>query len=228
MVATQQAMDVVSNNLANVNTGGFKRDQALFNDALEQAVSSPDGTRLGTLGSGATVKERFTDFAQGALRQTGNPMDIAIQGKGMFAVQGSDGTVSYTRDGAFTQSATGQLTTLQGDAVLDNALKPIQLRQGTIQVAANGSISTGSDGIAYAQIGIFDGTFSKGGGGRYVSQNPNAATAAHLSQGTVESSNVNPITSMVEMMSLGRNFDMAQKSIQSEDEMTQHLSSILS
>ena len=227
MVATQQAMDVVSNNLANVNTGGFKRDQALFNDALEKAISGSNGAPLGTLGSGAAIKEQFTDLTQGAIKQTGSPMDLAIEGNGMFAVQGPDGQVAYTRDGAFTQSPGGQLTTAQGYPVLDSSLKPIQLRPGSIDVSSDGSISSASDGTAYAQIGIFNGNFSKDGAGLYSSSDATSAASAQVKQGALESSNVNPITSMVEMISLSRNFDMAQKSIQSEDDMTQRLTSAL-
>jgi flagellar basal body rod protein FlgG len=228
MVATQQAMDLVSNNLANVNTGGFKQDRALFNDALEKAVSSPDGTQIGTLGSGATIKEQYTDQTQGAIRDTGNQMDFAIQGKGMFATMNSAGQVLYTRDGSFARSATGDLVTSQGDQVLDSNLKPIQLRPGPIAVSADGSISSTTDGgDTYAKLGIFNGTFSKGGSGRYTSTDA-TSTTAQVKQGSVESSNVNPITTMVEMISLGRNFDMAQKSMQAEDDMTQRLTSTLS
>jgi flagellar basal-body rod protein FlgG len=227
MVATQQAMDVVSNNLANVNTGGFKADKVLFNDALQQELTNSDGTRIGTIGSGAAAKAQYTDLTQGNITETNNQLDLAIEGSGMFAVQGPNGETLYTRNGAFKRSSDGTLVTLQGYPVLDPNGKTIELRPGTVAVSANGSISTGQDGTTYAQIGIFDGTFSKSGSGAYRSANT-AASTAKVKQGALESSNVNPITTMVDMISLGRNFELSQKSILAEDDMTQKLTSTLS
>lgn len=230
MVASQQAMDVLSNNLANVNTDGFKRDQVAFNDALQQAIASSDGTQIGTLGSGAVIKQQFTDLGQGPLRSTNNPLDVGIQGKGMFGVQTPNGQIMYTRGGSFTTDSNGNLTTQQGYPVLDVSQKPIQLRPGTLHVAADGSISSGDDGPVYAQLGLFNGTFTKSANGLYEAPDAVSAQAnsAQLKQGMVEGSNVTPITSMVDMISLGRNYDTAEKSITAEDEMSQRLTSVLS
>jgi flagellar basal-body rod protein FlgG len=230
MVATQQAMNVLSNNLANVNTDGFKKDHVAFNDALQQALTGSDGTALGSLGSGGTIKEQYTDLTQGPLRSTSNPLDVAIQGKGMFAVQAPNGQIMYTRAGSFTTDANGNLTTQQGYPVLDNNQKPVQLRPGTMSLGADGSISTGEDGPVYAQLGVFDGTFTKTDSGLYAAANATALQGAglKLKQGMVEGSNVSPITSMVDMISLSRSYDAAQKSIQSEDDMSQRLTSVLS
>src|SRR5277367_1831651 len=92
MLASQHAMDLIANNLANVNTQGFKQDQILFNDALQKSLSSPGGKQqLGGIGTGPLEQAQYTDFSQGGITETGNSNDLALMGPGMFAVQGPSG-----------------------------------------------------------------------------------------------------------------------------------------
>jgi flagellar basal-body rod protein FlgG len=232
MLASQQALDTVSNNLANSNTSGYKADQVLFNEQLERQLSTGVNDNVGKLGSGPTAKTQFTNFDQGPLTSSGNPLDIAIEGGGMFAVQTSGGQIRYTRSGAFAQDASGNLITKDGKAVLGPNLAPIKLKPGPISVSTSGQISTSDGTPAYASIGIFQGAFTKGQDGLFDSNNASAqaatSTTTRLKQGSLEASNVNSIASMVQMISLQRSFDMAQKSILTEDDMTQKLSTILS
>jgi flagellar basal-body rod protein FlgF len=231
MLASQQALDVVSNNLANSNTTGFKADQVVFNEELERQLSTSANSSIGGLGTGPTAKSQFTDFEQGSITNSGNSLDLALEGPGMFAVQDSKGQISYTRNGAFSQDPTGKLITKDGKSVLSASLKPIQLLPGTFNIDASGAISSPNGTSAYATIGIFNGTFAKSPSGAYQSKDVAAQSGpaiAKVKQGSLEASNVNPISSMVQMISYQRSFDMAQKSILAEDDMTQKLSTILS
>jgi flagellar basal body rod protein FlgG len=228
MLATQQQMDVIANNLANASTTGFKSDELLFNEALERSMSSAANPNLGSLGIGAMVKQQHTDLTQGALNETHNPTDLAIQGDAMFAVQDVTGRIRYTRDGSFTAQADGTLVTKQGYKVLDPGLQPVQIRPGVFTVGADGSVSNPTSGTPYAQIGMFSGAAAKAGDGSYDLAAPAQAAGSKITQGALETSNVNAINTMTQMITLGRNFDLAQKSMQSEDDMTQRLATILS
>src|SRR5690349_18504037 len=103
MLAQQRRLDVIANNLANVNTRGFKSDQLTFGDMMirEMAADGGNGAPVGFLASGPTVESQTTNFSQGSLERTGNSLDLALEGNGMFAVRTPNG-VRYTRDGAFT------------------------------------------------------------------------------------------------------------------------------
>ncbi len=225
MLASQRYLDVLSNNLANSSTNGFKQDGLAFNDAMikEMRANGGAGISLGTLGTGATEKSAGTDFSQGNVQSTGNPLDFAINGAaGMFAVQTPTGT-QYTRDGAFAVTD-GQLTTKDGKPILDD-------RGSTIAVDASKQIKLGEDGtvtvggVAAGKLGLYQGKFLKEGGNLYSS--PDATLmdpgVSSVVQGSIEGSNVNSIQSMVEIIRLGRSYEMSQKSIQSQDELTQKL-----
>jgi len=227
MLASQQQMDVVSNNLANVSTSGFKADQLLFNDALQRQLTS-NGVSIGTLGSGATAKVQITDTRQGAVNTTSNPTDLALEGKAMFAYQEPNGTVTYSRNGSLMRQSDGTLTNKLGYPILDASLNPITVRPGVMQIDSDGSVSSGAGTATYAKIGMFEGTMTKNGDGTYQATDATVATTSKVQQGALEGSNVNAINSMVDMIGLSRSFELAQKSIQSEDSMTQTLTSVLS
>jgi len=231
MLASQQQMDVVSNNLANVSTSGFKADQILFNDALQRQMNSK-GQQIGNLGSGAMPKKQYTDLRQGTVENTENPTDLALEGNAMFAFQQPNGTVAYSRNGSLLRQTDGTLTDKQGNPILDANQNPIVTRPGQMQIDSDGSISTGDGSPAYAKIGLFQGTMAKNGFGNYSSADAVNATALgqtnRIKQGALETSNVNAVGSMVDMITLNRSFELAQKSIQSEDSMTQTLTTVLS
>src|SRR4051812_11396150 len=146
--AQQTQMDVIANNLANVSTNGFKRSRAVFEDLLYQTLRQPgaqssqqtqlpSGLQIGT-GVRPVASERV--FTQGNLQQTGNRLDVAIQGQGFFQVQMPDGTTAYSRDGSFHTNAQGQLVTSSGYAVQPAITIPANAQ--TITIARDGTVST--------------------------------------------------------------------------------------
>lgn len=220
MVTAQRAMDLIANNLANVSTNGFKRDGLAFNDALVREMSVGERP-VGSLGAGPSVQGTFTDLSVGSLNESGNPLDVAILGeKGMFGIQTASG-IRYTRDGAFAVDANRQLVTKDGFPVLDDQNRPITLEPGQISIQADGTIQI--DGEAKGKIGLFDPTgLSKEGGNRFVATGATTIQGS-MKSGAIESSNVNAVDAMVQMIQLSRLFEMSQRSIISQDELSQRL-----
>jgi flagellar basal-body rod protein FlgG len=247
--AQQTQMDVIANNLANVSTNGFKRSRAVFEDLLYQTLRQPGAQSSGQtqlpsglqLGTGVRPVATERVFTQGNLQQTSNPMDVAIQGQGFFQVQMPDGSAAYTRDGSFQVNAQGQLVTASGFAV-----------QPAIQIPANTlSVTVGRDGTVSAlragttaptQIGTIQLTaFMNPAGLQSVGENLYVETAASgaptanapgtngvglLSQGYVETSNVNVVEELVGMIQTQRAYEINSKAIQSSDQMLQKLSQL--
>ena len=223
MMAAQTQLDVITNNLANASTTGFKRDGVAFAEGLEREMRANGGLGavLGSLGSGAVQSGQFTDFEQGVLNPTGNPLDVAIQGaKGLFAVQTPQG-VRYTRDGSFSLNQDRELVTHQGYPVLDDSLRPITLPSGKPLIQDDGTVQV--DNQDSGKIGIFDGSFTKTGDNLYESLDAKALDEPQLKAGHLEGSNVNAVESMVQMITLNRAFELAQRSIQQQDDLTQRL-----
>lgn len=223
MATAQQWLDVVTNNLANASTTGFKRDGVSFDDGLvrELSANSGNGHSLGSLGSGALIKSFYTDFATGAQVATGNPLDLAIRGQqGAFAVQTAGG-VRYTRDGSFQLNPERQLVDKSGHPVLNANLQPIVVERGQIEVGEDGSVSV--KGKLIDKIGIFAGDFTKEGQNLFTSSNATPQDLASVSSGTLETSNVNAVEEMIAMIRLNRAFELAQRSVQSQDDSTERL-----
>src|SRR6478736_2099764 len=136
MATAQQWLDVVTNNLANASTNGYKKDGLTFNDGLVRELSANAGTgaKLGSLGSGAVVQGAYTDFSVGSHTMTGNALDLAIRTpQGAFAVQ-TPGGVKYTRDGSFQLNADRQIVDQQGHQVLNRQGQPITAGPGKIAI----------------------------------------------------------------------------------------------
>lgn len=218
MIAAQQWMDVVANNLANASTTGFKRDTVAFDEAMLRELAMG----VGQIGSGPSAPPPVTVFEPGVVEVTGNPLDVAIASeRGLFAVQ-TPGGVRYTRAGAFAISEQRELVTSSGEPVLDKQGRRISLPLGPLSVSSDGTIF--ADGKSVAQIGLFDSAaFRKVGGNLYEADAPVQVVAANLRSGALEGSNVNAVEAMVQMISIGRSFELAQKSIQSQDEQSQKL-----
>ena len=247
--AQQTQMDVISNNLANVSTSGFKRSRAVFEDLLYQTMrqpgtqtsqqtQSPSGLQIGT-GVRPVASERI--FTQGNLQQTGNDKDVAIQGSGFFQVQMPDGTAAYTRDGSFQIDSQGQLVTSSG-FVLQPAITIPAGAQG-FSVGRDGTVSaTLPGGTAATQVGTLQlATFINPAGLEAKGENlyvetgasgtPNAVTpgtngAGLLSQGYVETSNVNVVEELVNMIQTQRAYEINSKAITTSDQMLQKLSQL--
>jgi flagellar basal-body rod protein FlgG len=244
--AQQTQMDVIANNLANVSTSGFKRSRAVFEDLLYQNIRQPgaqssqqtqlpSGLQLGT-GVRPVATERI--FTQGNLQQTGNDKDIAIQGAGFFQVLLPDGTTAYTRDGSFQVDGQGQLVTASGFPVQPTINIP--LGSQALTVARDGTVSVVPAGSATAtQIGSLQlatfinpaGLLAKGenlyvetdASGNASSNTPGANGVGILSQGYVETSNVNVVEELVNMIQTQRAYEINSKAITTSDQMLQKL-----
>lgn len=247
--AQQTQMDVISNNLANVSTSGFKRSRAVFEDLLYQTMRQPgaqssqqtqlpSGLQVGT-GVRPVATERI--FTQGNLQQTGNDKDLAIQGAGFFQVLLPDGTTAYTRDGAFQIDSQGQLVTSSGFAVQPaitipaNALSVTVGRDGTVSVTQQGSAAATQVGTIQLATFVNPAGLEAKGENLYVettaSGSPNSNTpgtngAGLLSQGYVETSNVNVVEELVNMIQTQRAYEINSKAVQTSDQMLQRLSQL--
>jgi flagellar basal-body rod protein FlgG len=218
MSASQRMLDVTANNLANVSTNGFKADGLIFRDALEKNLSGG----LGEMSFGVAAEAQYTDFGVGSLSQTGNPLDIAItDSKGAFKVDIGNNQFRYTRDGAFRLNDQKQLVDRKGNLVLDKNDSPITIDGNDVDIRNNGDIYV--DGQQGPTLGVFDGTFVKQGDNLFVSNDAKASDTIPIQSKAIEGSNVNPVEAMVQMITVSRAFDMAQKAVTQHDELTQKL-----
>ena len=248
--AQQTRMSVISNNLANVNTTGFKRERAVFEDLMYQNIrqTGANSTEDTTLPSGLYIGTGVRTVAtqklhnQGSIIQTNNSFDIAVQGNGFFQVTHPDGSIVYSRDGSFGQDAAGQMVTQNG-----------YLLEPAITVPANTlSVTVGSDGTVSAlvagnnaptQIGnltlaqfinptgleaIGDNLYRESAAsGTPQVDTPGQNGSGTLIQGSLESSNVNVVEELVNMIETQRAYEMNSKAIQTTDRMLQFVTSNL-
>jgi len=244
--AQQTRMSVTANNLANVNTNGFKKGRAVFEDLLYQNVRQvgaatsqdtqmPSGLSLGT---GVRVVATEKSYTQGNMSQTGNALDVAVNGRGFFQVLLPDGTLGYTRDGAFQMNAQGELVTSSGYQV-----------QPTISIPDGAqSVTIGADGVVSAQLAgqssptqvgtlqLVD--FVNPAGLQPRGENLLVESAASgpaqqgtpglnglglIQQGSLESSNVNVVEELVNMIETQRAYEMNSKAIATTDQMLQYV-----
>ncbi|WP_034293324.1 flagellar basal-body rod protein FlgG [Herbaspirillum sp. RV1423] len=245
--AQQTQLDVISNNLANVSTNGFKRSRAVFEDLMYQTIRQPgaqssqqtqlpSGLQIGT-GVRPVATERI--HTQGNVNQTNNDKDVAIQGAGFFQVLMPDGTTQYTRDGSFQSDSQGQLVTSSGYVVQPPITLPANMtkltigRDGTVSITQAGSAATTQ--IGTLQIATFvnpAGLESKGenlyaetaASGTPAPNTPGTNGAGALWQGYVETSNVNVVEEMVNMIQTQRAYEINSKAITTSDQMLAKLS----
>ena len=244
--AQQMRMNVISNNLANVNTTGFKNDRAVFQDLLYQNVrqaggqttantQSPTGLMVGT---GVKVMATEKIHTQGNMINTNNSLDMAIQGSGFFQITQPDGTLAYTRDGSFKLSNTGHLVTTSG----------LSLAPAVVIPPTASSITVGTDGVVSVEL-------ANGGGAQNLGQiqiarfvnpagltpignnlltattasgapqvlNPGTTGAGTINQGSLEASNVNVVEEMVNMIETQRAYEVNSKAIDAVDGMLKFL-----
>ena len=243
--AQQTRMNVISNNLANVNTTGFKRDRAVFEDLLYQNVRQAGGQTGATtqaptglmLGTGVRVVATEKLHAQGNMVTTQNPLDLAITGDGYFQIARGDGTLAYTRDGGFKLSATGQMVTssgalLQPAITIPNTASSVTIgRDGTVSI---GLAAGGSQVLGQLQIARFvnpSGLQSMGqnlmketpASGAPQVLAPGVGGAGSLMQGSLEASNVNVVEEMVNMIETQRAYEINSKAISAVDGMLKFL-----
>lgn len=216
LVARTQAMDTVAANLANAQTPGYRAEREYFRSALlgEGAADSQLGqvvNNFGLLGGTAL------NLQQGSLIATGNPLDLAMDGRGFFSVQTANG-IRYTRDGSFHRTQDGRLVTKAGDAVLDISGKPITIPPGDISIGDTGVISAAGGKVA--TLGIYD--FSSAaqlkpeGANLYVASAPKAPQlmkAPSLHQGTLEGANEDIVQGSLDLLMMQRQAEMMHKAL---------------
>src|SRR5208282_324302 len=241
MEAQQLNLDVISNNLANVNTTGFKKSKIEFQDLLYDTTRSAgaeqsNGNQLPTglqIGHGSRAVATSKVFTEGELTQTGERLDVAIQGDGFFQVQMPDGTLAYTRDGALKTSSTGQITTSDGLPV-QGGFQPIPVGTTGITISPDGDVSTTGSNSSNFQVTLV--RFANPAGLQPIGRNLYAETAASgtpetgtpnqtgfgsLQQGYLEKSNVKVVEEMVNMIVAQRAYEVNSKAVQAADEMMQ-------
>jgi flagellar basal-body rod protein FlgF len=221
MMAQERRMDQISNNMANVNTTGYKKEDLTFWEMMFNTADSRP--RVGK------ALKIITDQEQGAAKETGNPLDFTIAGKGFFKIQTPAG-IRYTRNGNFTLNNQGQLSTADGNLVIGNG-GPIVLPNAHVQVSENGQLS--ANGIPIDQLGVVsfaDPTgLEKEGANMFrakdltVQEKP--VLAPKIQQGFLEGSNVNIVSEMTGMIDLQQAYQSQQKAIQTTDELDQQSTS---
>lgn len=249
MQAQQTQLDVIANNMANVSTNGFKRSNAVFEDLMYQnlrqvGAAGTEQNQLPTglqLGLGVRTVATARQFTQGSLQQSGNQLDLAVNGAGFVQVSMPDGTTGYTRDGSLQLDSTGRLVTSGGYPVVGDITVPAEAQNVTV----------GQDGIVSVKlpanpepqrIGTIElanfinpagleprgqNLFSESvASGAPVTGAPGTAGMGELMQGYVETSNVNVVQELVSMIQTQRAYEMNSKSIQTSDQMLQRLSQL--
>ena len=244
--AQQTRMSVISNNLANVNTTGFKKDRAVFEDLLYQNIkqaggqtgadtTAPVGFMLGT-GTRIVATEKMQ--GQGNMISTENALDLAVEGNGFFQIVQQDGTISYTRDGSFKLSQDGELVTVSGALLQPQIVIPQDA--ATITVGLDGTVSVElANGGGNQQLGQIQlARFVNGAGLEAMGQNlfretqasgppivgvPGEQGAGNIAQGMLEASNVNVVEELVNMIETQRAYEVNSKAISSVDGMLRFL-----
>ena len=250
MKAQETLLDVTANNLANVNTNGFKRSHVDFADLLYSQLRQAGGeiydglqTPVGLeIGSGARAVATTKLFTAGSPEQTGNATDIAIEGSGFFRVELPDGTARYTRDGAFHPDANGRLVTGDGLPLDGNITIPQDVNLDTLTIGLDGTVSagTGDQQSNLGQIQLYRfpnpaGLSSQGGNqyaatqasGTEIPGTPGQDGLGQLRQKFLESSNVEVVTELVGLITAQRAYEVNARAIRAGDEMLSSTSQIL-
>lgn len=234
MLNEQHRMDVLTNNLANADTNGYKKEGATsqaFDDILAYKIKdSSEGVhlsrRLGVNHPGVKIGEGYTDFSQGPIKSTGNMYDLALTDSGFFAVEftnkAGETSVKYTRDGDFTLTEDGRLVTRDGDPVLDENGSPIQINQLLpAEINSRGQIIQDGKVVATIQITDFENyDYLERYGENYFQPIEGAQekeAAAQIRSGYLETSNISVVTEMVNMITVSRAYESNQKVITTYD-----------
>lgn len=222
-------MDALSNNLANVNTCGFKKDVVVstaFPDMLISRLEKKDNgesgsyQQIGNLGTGACAGLQTSDFSQGNMKRTDNPLDIALANSSYFVVQTANGE-RFTRNGQFKLTGTGLLTDMAGNPVMDVNDEQIVV-EGDLRVDKQGNVFVNGEELTTLKIVTFADQMNsmvKMGGSLWQSNTPYTEDAnPQVLQNYVEDSNVNAVSEMIELIKVTRSYESLQKIVQAEDE----------
>ncbi len=228
-MARLSELDVVSNNLANADTVGFKRDRSAFGVALEAHIDDLVGEETAGAAGRVFIETDVVgvDWSNGPVRETGSPLDVAILGRGFFAVQNGD-QVEYTRAGNFVVNTQGLLALPDGTVLLGGGA-PVAVGAGGGAIRTDGSVVDGA-GEILGRIDLVDfaelNRLEKVGASRFRAPEdmpPQPALEARLAERSLEASNVRPMEDMVALIELQRAFDITLRSLQGDDEATRNL-----
>lgn len=241
MQAQQRMIEVIANNLANVNTTGFKRSRVAFEDVLYETVQ---GARVVgeegketvgpvQIGKGVRVNAVMRQHGQGAAEATGRPLDLAIEGEGFFQVQRADGAVGYTRDGSFTLSESGEIVTSGGYPLLPALSVPADA--SSIQLSPNGTVTAVASDGTQTEVGRLElarflnpnGLLAVGenqyvetpASGQPMTGNPQEPGFGRIMQGTLEASNVEMVQEMTDMIAAQRAYEINARAIRAAEDM---------
>ena len=217
-----QSLDLLANNIANSSTSGYKGDSEFYTLFTSEAAAndSPDGASTLPM-----IQRQWTDFSQGLLEPTNNPLDFALSGKGFFVVKGTSGPL-YTRNGSFQVSGDGTLVTAEGYPLLDSNGQPIKVDPAQpVDVALDGSIRQKGKVVGTLKLVEFKdpSVLAKQGNNYFRSddtQAPTAATGVQVHQGKIESSNISASQAAVRLVSVMRQFEMMQKAVSISGDMS--------
>ena len=223
MSAQQEQLDAIGNDLANVSTTGYKAERVAFSDLLYSSVHQA-GT-VTSEGAGASAHVIGHSGAEGAFRETGDPLDLAIEGDGYFQVKREDGKVLLTRNGTFGLDASGTLTNAEGNRLEPPIKLPAGVSPKELSIAPDGTVSVGKHKLGQIQLVTVTGPdhlLSVGTGeleANAASGAPHAASSARVRQGLLEESNVDMSREMAAMVFTQRNYQMASSAIQTASQM---------
>jgi flagellar basal-body rod protein FlgF len=215
LAAQTQALELVANNVANLGTAGYRGQRAIFRSLLAGNGSVPWNPVNAAVNNFGVLGGSRIDPASGSLTSTGNPMDLAVAGKGFFVIHSAAGTL-YTRNGGFHRTPEGQLVTAEGDNVLGEQ-GALTLPNGAVAVSADGTISVDGAVVAKLRLAEFapDTSLAAAGNALYAAPDGSALPAASSSvrQGMIEASNVSPVEGVVELITVQRNAEMMQRAL---------------
>lgn len=225
MVAEATRTDIISNNLANANTAGFKKDVAITKDFASMLITrindGPDAPVIGSMGIGVSVDESATIHSTGIVRNTGNDFDMAIEGKGFFTVETPQG-VRYTRNGTFAKNIQGELITQEGFRVLGQN-GPIRIQGTKMMVSPDGRVLVDNQPVGTLQVVEFtdEKQLTKEGASLFAAPagENGRPGASSVRQGFLEMSNVNVISEMVNLISNYRAYEINGKVVQAHDQL---------
>lgn len=234
MVVNADRQSLISHNIANLETPGFKQVLMSVQEFVKTPVTYSPGnlTRsglnaIGSLGLGSMDRPRVTDFTQGNMQLTSNPLDVAIEGDGFFRIKTPTGE-AFTRDGRFLRSSTGALVTFQGYAVLNQAGQPIQLPDGVVGIAPDGTVSVENKPVGQIGVSVFadpKADLTPTEGNYFTAKTaaptalPNGKTRPMVAQGYLEMSNANSTQLMAQLVEVSRSYEAAQQMVQNQDEL---------
>lgn len=243
--------DSTANNVANVNTIGYKRQNLVFQNiydanVVQKTTGTDDTKTVGELSIGSRVQKLTYDFSQGSLLKTGNTFDLAIQGDGFFKLQSNDGDTLYTRNGSFTLNNNGNLVTKDGDYVLDDRGKPIKINTNGVVMRSLNDIIINEDGqiqisndqgnTLLQKIGVYDFANKENmvgaGGSRFKPTETNIspevkAVKFSIQQGSIEMSNANVVNEMIKTINTSRNYEALSKLIKSSGDTLSHMMNLV-